>query len=384
MAPVTPFRIDEWNSCVNPLSLTGLQSLAADSKEVPLLELDRPLGYGAVLGSRKLRETIASVCTSGEADPITWEGVLVTQGAISANFLVLSSLCGPGDHIICQYPTYQQLYEVPRHAGADVSLWKLTAEKEWLPDLDELQTLVQSNTKMIIINNPCNPTGAAIPRPILEGLVAFAAERDIMILSDEVFRPLFYTEIPPPSILALGYQNVICTGSTSKGYALPGLRVGWIASPNKAVIAATAATRDYTTIAVSQLDDQIACYALTQKVRARIVVRSLAIARENLRVLEAFVEEYAFACDWVRPTGGAVAFVRVSKDGVPVDDNLFCKMLLASTGTLIVPAGFCFGTEQEGDFKGYLRIGFVSEPSVLINGLASLGTYLKDEFRVSW
>ena len=74
-----------------------------------------------------------------------------TPGAIAANHLVLYSLLKPGDHVICHYPTYQQLYSVPESLGAEVSLWKSNPEKNWLPDFEELKGLIRDNTKLIII-----------------------------------------------------------------------------------------------------------------------------------------------------------------------------------------------------------------------------------------
>ena len=207
--------------------------------------------------------------------------------------------------------------------------------------------------------------------------MAFASEHNIIVLCDEVFRPLFHSDIHPPSILSLGYTNVISTGSASKALALPGIRVGWITSPNKAIIAATASARDYTTIAVSQLDDQVACLALSEAVRTKILARSHAIASANLDLLEAFVAEHSSVCSWVRPNAGSVAFVRITKNGLPVEDETFCMGLLKATSTLIIPGGFCFGTDKVEDYQGYLRIGFVSEKSVTQAGLAALGRYLQ-------
>lgn len=82
---------------------------------------------------------------------IDWTDVIITTGTISANFLVLDTLLGRDDHVICQYPTYQQLYEVPKRAGAEVTLWKLREENDWVLDVKELEGMVKENTKMIII-----------------------------------------------------------------------------------------------------------------------------------------------------------------------------------------------------------------------------------------
>jgi aspartate/methionine/tyrosine aminotransferase len=82
---------------------------------------------------------------------LTAEDVIVTQGAIGANFLALYTLTGPGDHVICVYPTYQQLYDTPRSLGAEVTLWKLKKENGFVPDVDELAGLIKPNTKVLII-----------------------------------------------------------------------------------------------------------------------------------------------------------------------------------------------------------------------------------------
>lgn len=112
-----------------------------------------------MLGNSKLRENILSLYTEDASFPSGAELALsITQGAISANFLVLDTLVGPGEHVICQYPTYQQLYEVPRRAGAEVSLWRTTPEQNWIPDVAELSSLVRDNTKMMIIKYEEQPT----------------------------------------------------------------------------------------------------------------------------------------------------------------------------------------------------------------------------------
>ena len=79
------------------------------------------------------------------------ENILITPGAIAANHLVFYGLVGKGDHVICHYPTYQQLYEVPASLGAEVTLWKAVAEKKWIPDLDELKQMIKPNTKLIVL-----------------------------------------------------------------------------------------------------------------------------------------------------------------------------------------------------------------------------------------
>jgi selenocysteine lyase/cysteine desulfurase len=79
------------------------------------------------------------------------ENILITPGAIAANHLAFYSLISPGDHVICHYPTYQQLYEIPASLGAEVDLWKADPRKKWIPDLEDLRTLLKPNTKLIVV-----------------------------------------------------------------------------------------------------------------------------------------------------------------------------------------------------------------------------------------
>lgn len=176
----------------------------------------------------------------------------MTSGAISANFIILNTLCGPGDHVIVQYPTYGQLFEVPRRAGAEVSLWRLCEQQlhqysasgrigsgnadedsdgkgcKWGLDLDKLRGMVKANTKMIVLNNPGNPVGNVLSRALLDGVVEVARSVGALIICDEVFRPLFHTaanvevgEGSPPSFIELGYERSIVVGSESSFIPAP-------------------------------------------------------------------------------------------------------------------------------------------------------------------
>lgn len=307
----------------------------------------------------------------------------MTNGAIQANFLALYTQVGPGDHVICHYPTYQQLYSVPESLGAEVSLWKSQERNGWQLDLEELKSLLRPNTKMIILNNPQNPTGAVLRYPILQGIVDIARQHGIIIHSDEVYRPLFHS-LPddaeqPPSILSFDYENTVATGSISKAFSLAGIRIGWIASPNRDIIKKCASTRDYTVIAVSQVDDRIATYALSEPTVHNLLRRNIELARKNLETLEEFLKGFSWAVEWVRPQAGTTAFVKfMNKDGKPVDDVEFCKHLQEQTGVMLVPGSRCFGEGSE--FRGYVRIGFVPEHQVVLDGLRALKPFMETEY----
>ncbi|KAL3959036.1 hypothetical protein ACCO45_007198 [Purpureocillium lilacinum] len=318
----------------------------------------------------------------GASETLTADNVIVTQGAIGANFLALYSLVGPGDHVICVYPTYQQLYSVPQSLGAEVSLWRLREDRAYAPDLGELGGLVRHNTKMIIINNPNNPTGQVIAGDVLQGIADFAEQRGIILLSDEVYRPLFHDQSEgslsvPPSATALRCSRTVVTGSMSKAFSLAGIRVGWIVCKDAGIMEAMVAARDYTTISVSQLDDQVASYALSPAVNKPLLERNLSLARHNAGLVNAFVESHTSVCRWVRPVAGTTAFIQFLKRGKPVNDVDFCVDLLNATKVLVCPGSHCFGGDH--DFEGFVRVGYVCDTAVLEEALRRLGRYVREK-----
>ncbi|KAB8232888.1 putative aminotransferase [Aspergillus alliaceus] len=395
MVKIKEFAVERWmddyendakhnlaETCCASISLSDLSSLSG--QRTSIVDYDQKQVYGAIRGSKALRSNIANLYTTEASVPVSADNVLVTNGAIQANFLALYTNVGPGDHVICHYPTYQQLYSVPEAFGAQVDLWRSREDAGWQPDLEDLRALVKPNTKLILLNNPQNPTGAVLEREILQGIVDIAREHDIMIHSDEVYRPLFHSLDPsqpehPPSILSLGYDKVIATGSMSKAFSLAGIRLGWIVSGSSEIIEACASVRHYTIIAVGQLDDSVATLALSTPTVNNLIERNIQLARQNLAALDIFIKEFEWATEWTRPRAGTTAFVKfVNRDGKPIDEVAFCQQLLKQKGVMFVPGSQCFGGGV--DFKGYVRIGYVPENQVMIDGLQALREFMRNEY----
>lgn len=169
----------------------------------------------------------------------------------------------------------------------------------------------------------------------------------------------------------------------SKAFSLAGIRVGWVASRDRSIIKQIAAARDYTTISVSQLDDQVAAYTLSGAVMPCLLERNLNLARTNLGLLSGFVEKYGEVCEWVKPTAGTTALIRFrNRKGKEkgkrevVKDGEFVVDLLEKTKVLVMPGSVCFGKGE--DFKGTVRFGYVCETDVLAEGLERLGRYVEE------
>ena len=144
----TPGVLNIAETCVASMSIQDLTELSRDKIAASPLQLSKKLTYGAIRGTEGLRRRVAAQYSKHTSDTLSPESVIITQGAILANFLLFYTLIGPQDHVICVYPTYQQLYSVPESLGAEVSLWKLKEGNGYIPDTSELEGLVRDNTKV--------------------------------------------------------------------------------------------------------------------------------------------------------------------------------------------------------------------------------------------
>jgi aspartate/methionine/tyrosine aminotransferase len=140
-------------TCCASISINELLALSENksAKISDILDTSKVQGYGEITGSTDLRTNLSRLYSSKVGTPLKPENILITPGAIAANHMVLYTLLGPGDHVVCHHPTYQQLYSIPASLGADVDLWKSRAEDKWLPSIDKLKSLIKDNTKLIIL-----------------------------------------------------------------------------------------------------------------------------------------------------------------------------------------------------------------------------------------
>ncbi|MDI6705947.1 MAG: aminotransferase [Bacillota bacterium] len=368
---VKPFLVEEWmnkyemdavyniaETCVDSLTLGELLSLSEDPMDFLGGLQDMKLTYGHIEGSPELRTLIAGLYKGLDSG-----NVIVTHGGIGANFLLHYSIVDPGDRVICVHPTYQQLYSVPEGFGAEVKLLPLRPENGFLPDIDELKGLINETTKLIVINNPNNPTGSLMEEEHLKQVADIARSCGAYVHCDEVYRGLYHEINTAVPSIADVYEKGISTSSMSKAFSLAGLRLGWIAGPED-IIEECFKHRDYTTISCGMLDDILAVHAL--KNYHRIMERNLKIVRGNARILDEWVRREE-QISYIKPKAGTTAFLKYD---LPVSSEEFCLGLFKKDGTFLVP-GKCF------DMEGWLRIGFACSPDVLERGLKNISEYIR-------
>jgi aspartate/methionine/tyrosine aminotransferase len=303
---------------------------------------DLRLGYTESPGDPALRAAIAGLYERVSADD-----VLVFSGAEEAIFALHNVLLGAGDHAVVVRPAYQSLAEVARAAGADLTRVDLRESGGWRLDTDEVRAALRPNTRLILVNEPHNPTGALSDRPTFDRLVELAAESGARLIVDEVYR---FLEFDPADRLPAGadaLENGVSIGVMSKSFALAGLRIGWIATRDRELLARLAVFKDYTTICNSAPAEVLSLIAL--RARDRVLARNRGIVEANLPLLDAFFARWPGVFEWVRPRGGSIGFPRLVAD-VPIDR--FVEDLVRETGVLLLP-GTVFA-----DAGNHFRLGF--------------------------
>ncbi len=346
-------------SDVEGWSMADLLGLA--DEETAALWSTLRLGYTEAPGHPLLRAEIASLYKA-----VTANEVLVFAGAEEAIFCVANVAVGPGDHAIVTWPGYQSLYEVARAGGADVTLHELHEADGWDLDVDRLIASLRPSTRLVVVNAPHNPTGMLPTHAAWARLTSELADRRIHLLSDEVYR---FLEFDPADRLAAGadaFDRGISLGVMSKSFALAGLRIGWLASRDRDLLARVAAFKDYTTICSSAPSEILALIGL--RARDRVLERSRGIVERNLRLLDEFFAAHADRWTWVRPRGGSIGFPRLLGDE-PAER--FCERLVESEGVLLLPGSVI------GHDGNHVRIGFGRED--LPDALPGLERFLAAE-----
>lgn len=308
------------------LTIEELLALASDDQREAFGRL--PLGYTPTWGTPALLTAIAS--TYDAVDP---EHVLTFAGAEEAIFWAMQELVGPGEHAVVTVPNYQSMETVTIATGAEVDALALRPENGWELDLEALARLLRPETRLVAVNFPNNPTGALPDRDSFSRLIELCDERNIRLFSDEVFRGL---ELDPGRVLPQAADlspTALSLNVMSKAYGLPGLRVGWLACRDRALLERLERRKHYTSICNAGPSEHLATIAL--EAGDRIRARNRAIIAENLPVFDAFFAAWPAHFAWEHPQGGCVSFPRLLT-GEPT--SVFCRRLVETRGVVLLPA----------------------------------------------
>ena len=270
--------------------------------------------------------------------------VAVPEEAI---FILMQTYLRPGDEVIAISPTYQSLHELAISIGCNVIPLELeTGQYGWAFDLNKLENKINDRTRLLVLNFPNNPTGYLPTQDEFASIINLARQYGVTIFCDEMYRLLESDPAQRLPSICDAYEKGIALSGLSKSFALPGLRIGWLATRQKEVITNCLGYKDYTTICSSAPSEILAIIALQNT--QRIVDRNMEIIKGNISLSKQFFDRYSDLVSWTDPQAGSIAFPNWLGAG-SVED--FCQSVLEQQGIMIVPGNLF-------DFPGsHFRIG---------------------------
>ena len=313
--------------------------------------------YGESKGMPEFRVALAKKNSERYRTNIKVENIMVSPGARFSVFLSISSLLHPGDEIIIIEPAWPAYRENALNASIKVRTVHTTLEEKWEPSTKEIESMINPNTKMIVLNYPNNPTGKILPRKIQDQVVDIAIKNGLYILSDEIYSDYAYKEWK--SVLSYEYNKSIITQSFSKSHAMTGFRIGYSVSSPEIIdrmaklqaLCITNVSEPIQYVSLKALEADTSDNTKTMKNRLGVVIQKAKTMR----------------LDFEEPDGAMYLFARVRNDNF--DGSDFANKLLDS-GVAVAPG------EAFGDYQNFLRISACQPEETLIEGMRVINKVL--------
>ncbi len=338
-------------------TLNEILSLASEEERQRFL--NHELAYSRPEGAEGLRAAIADM------QDVNVDTVQVVTGASEALVILFWLAAEGGANVVLPQPGYPPFSALPESLGIETRYYAVRKENDFRIDLEEIKQLVDRNTKLILINSPHNPTGATISDAELDSLHEFAASREIQLVSDEVYHPIYHSingGQATRSASRLPHATVI--HDFSKAFPLSGVRIGWMIEHDAKRRALYWNARTIFSISNNTAGEMLAEIAMRH--RDIVLGKTQETATRNLRQLAAFMSEHSETIGWIPPRGGVTAFPWLVSGE---NSRAFCKAA-AEQGILLAP-GDCW------DEPSHFRLGFAATTDKFPDALDRLENLLK-------
>jgi len=317
---------------------------------------DEQNGYTSHAGLPALREKIANEYPYLGGKP---ERVIVTAGSQEALYLALLSIVDEGDEVLLPNPGFVAYPTIVRMAGGSSTFYQLPAENDFDFDLDSFRRALTPKTKAVVCISPSNPTGRALSKTDLAGIAEALRDHDAYLISDEIYRELYYGDERPESASEFHERTIVISG-LSKSMSMTGWRLGWVAG-DATVIQSMLVLHGYVTTCASAVSQKAALAAWSEEAEAaRAGFRKTFKARRD-HLLGLIDTELGLRA--VSPDGAFYTMVDVSKHGTSMD----VAEALLQERVITVP-GSAFGSQSEG----FLRVSFCAELDALTEGVSRI------------
>ncbi len=316
--------------------------------------------YGDSKGMVEFRESLAKYATSKYCTKTDPQNILVSPGARFSVFLAISTLLNPGNEIIVIEPAWPAYKDNALNTGIKIRTIHTTLENKWEPQIDEIENVINQNTKMIVLNYPNNPTGKILPEKLQDQIMELSIKNNLYVLSDEIYYA--YAFRPWKSILSYQYDKSVITQSFSKSHAMTGFRIGYAISHPDIIekmsklqaLALTNVSEPIQYVAMKALDADTTVNTKTMKNRIETVTR----------------RAKAMPLDFVEPDGGMYLFAKIRKENF--DSVEFTNKLL-DHGVAIAPG------EGFGNYQGFVRISACQTEDILNQGMQVIDDVLRNQ-----
>jgi aspartate/methionine/tyrosine aminotransferase len=338
-------------------TLNEILSLASEEERQRFM--NHELAYSRPAGAEGLRAAIA------EMQDVSVDTVQVVTGASEALLILFWLAAEAGANVVLPQPGYPPFSALPESLGIEKRYYAVRKENGFRIDLDEIKQMVDRNTKLVLINSPHNPTGATISDAELDELHEFTMSREIQLVSDEVYHPIYHPingEQPTRSAARLPHATVI--HDFSKAFPLSGVRTGWMIEHDAKRRELYWNARTIFSISNNTAGEMLAEIAMRH--RATVLGTTQETATRNLRHLAAFMSEHRRTLGWIPPRGGVTAFPWLVSGE---NSRAFCQAA-AEQGILLAP-GDCW------DAPSHFRLGFAVMTDKFPDALYPLGEFVK-------
>jgi aspartate aminotransferase len=317
------------------------------------------LKYGQARGMPEFRDALAKYVTKKFKTEVKEENIIVSPGARFSIFTAITTLLNPGDEMIVIEPAWPAYKDCALNAGIKVRTINTTFEDKWEPSLEQIKNAINSNTKMIVLNYPNNPTGKILSEKLQDDIIELAKNHNLYVLSDEIYSQ--YAKTNWKSILSYNYEKSIVTQSFSKSHAMTGFRVGYAIADSK-IIEKMAKLEALCLTNVSEPIQYIAMKALEADTS-----NNTNTVQNRLDVLAQKASELGL--DFINPDGAMYIFARVNQEGF--DGVQFANSTLEK-GLAVAPG------EGFGNYKNFIRLSACQNEDTLVEGMNILSDIVSD------
>ncbi len=328
--------------------------------------------YTPTAGFAELREALTVKLQEHNQIPAGISEVLVTTGGTQALFSSFYVLLNPGDEVIIPDPGFLAYESQILLAGGNPVFLPIREENNFQIDTEEMESLITSKTKAILINSPNNPTGMIIQKNILEKIAEIAKEHNLFVISDELYEDILFDGQKHISIASLAgmKERTISIFGFSKSYAMTGWRIAYLTCP-EFLIKEMLKVQQYTAVCPNSVTQRAVLHGLNNPVQTRKSIEDMRLAYENRRniLLEGLRSIDGFEC--LTPEGAFYAFPNITRIGKTSEElSIF---LLDQCGVVTVP-GNAFGQYGEG----YLRFSYATSVEQIKIGIDRIKKGIKN------